>query len=84
MNRETIDYDNKKFVKEVTLYFNEKDKNNFINDIDECLKRNEINSEVLFIALIETARDLCRFIDVDFEDYLNRCIKIGSVDDYVE
>lgn len=82
MNREKVNYDNKKYIKEVTLYFNEVDKNDFLNDIDDCLKRNEIDPDVLFIALIETARDVCRVIDVDFEDYLSRCIKMGSIDDY--
>ena len=84
MNREIVSYDNKKYIKEVTLYFNEVDKNDFLNDIDNCLKRNEIDPDVLFIALIETARDVCRVIDVDFEDYLSRCIGMGSVDDYYE
>lgn len=84
MNREVVNYDNKKYIKEVTLYFNEVDKNDFLNDIDDCLKRNEIDPDVLFIALIETARDVCRVINVDFEDYLNRCIKLGSIDDYYE
>lgn len=84
MNREKVNYDNKKYIKEVTLYFNEVDKNDFLNDIDDCLKRNEIDPDVLFIALIETARDVCRVIDVDFEDYLSRCIKLGSIDDYYE
>ena len=84
MNRETIKYDNKKYIKEVTLYFNEADKNDFLNDVDNCLKRNEIDPDVLFIALIETARDLCRVVDADFEDYLNKCIKLGSVDDYTD
>ena len=46
MNREIIDYNNKKYIKEVTLYFNDKDKNDFVNDVDECLKRKEINAEV--------------------------------------
>lgn len=82
MNREEIEFDNKKYIKEVTLYFNDKDKNDFVNDVDDCLKRNEVNAEVLFIALIETARDVCRVINADFEDYLNRCIELGSVDDY--
>ena len=84
MNREIVSYDNKKYIKEVTLYFNEIDKNDFLNDIDNCLKRNEIDPDILFIALIETARDVCRVIDVDFEDYLSRCIEMGSVDDYYE
>ena len=84
MNREIVSYDNKKYIKEVTLYFNEVDKNDFLNDVDNCLKRNVIDPDVLFIALIETARDVCRVIDVDFEDYLSRCIGMGSVDDYYE
>ena len=84
MNIEIVSYDNKKYIKEVTLYFNEVDKNDFLNDVDNCLKRNEIDPDVLFIALIETARDVCRVIDVDFEDYLSRCIGMGSVDDYYE
>ncbi len=84
MNREIIDYNNKKYIKEVTLYFNDKDKNDFVNDVDECLKRKEINAEVLFIALIETARDVCRVIDADFNDYLKRCVELGSVDDYFD
>lgn len=84
MNRETIDYDNKKYIKEVTLYFNDKNKNDFVNDVDECLKRKEINAEVLFIALIETARDVCRVIDVDFNDYLKTCVEMGSVDNYFD
>ena len=84
MNREIIDYNNKKYIKEVTLYFNDKDKNDFVNDVDECLKRKEINAEVLFIALIETARDVCRVIDADFNDYLKTCIELGSVDDYFD
>ncbi len=82
MNRETIDYNKKKYIKEVTLYFNDKDKNDFVNDVDECLKRKEINADVLFIALIETARDVCRVIDADFNDYLKTCVELGSVDDY--
>lgn len=82
--REIVNYNDKKYIKEVTLYFNENNKNDFLNDIDNCLKRNEIDPDVLFIALIETARDVCRVIDVDFEDYLNRCIKLGSVDDYAD
>lgn len=82
MNREIVNYNNKKYRKEVTLYFNEVDKNDFLNDVDNCLKRSEIDPDVLFIALIETARDLCKIIDADFEDYLNRCINFGSVDDY--
>ncbi len=82
MNREVINYNNKKYIKEVTLYFNDKDKNDFVNDVDECLERKEINAEVLFIALIETARDVCRVIDVDFNDYLKTCVELGSVDDY--
>lgn len=84
MNRETIDYNNKKYIKEVTLYFNDKNKNDFVNDVDECLKRKEINADVLFIALIETARDVCRVIDADFNDYLKTCIELGSVDDYFD
>lgn len=84
MNREIVNFDNKKYIREVTLYFNDKNKNDFLNDIDDCLKRNEIDADVLFIALIETARDVCRVINVDFEDYLNRCIKLGSIDDYYE
>lgn len=84
MNRETIDYDNKKYIKEVTLYFNDKNKNDFVNDVYECLKRKEINAEVLFIALIETARDVCRVIDVDFNDYLKTCVEMGSVDNYFD
>lgn len=82
MNREVINYNNKKYIKEVALYFNDKDKNDFVNDVDECLKRKEINAEVLFIALIETARDVCRAIDADFNDYLKTCVRLGSVDDY--
>lgn len=82
MNREAINYNNKKYIKEVTLYFNDKDKNDFVNDVDECLKRKEINAEVLFIALIETARDVCRIIGADFNDYLKICVELGSVDDY--
>lgn len=82
MNREIVDYDNKKYIKEVTLYFNEKDKNDFLNDVDDCLKRNEIEPEVLFIALIETARDVCKVVNADFKYYLKRCIELGSVDDY--
>ena len=84
MNIETINYNNKKYIKEVTLYFNDKNKNDFVNDVDECLKRKEINAEVLFIALIETARDVCRVIDADFNDYLKRCVELGSVDDYFD
>lgn len=84
MNRETIDYNNKKYIKEVTLYFNVKNKNDFVNDVDECLKRKEINAEVLFIALIETARDVCRVIDADFNDYLKTCVELGSVDNYFD
>ena len=84
MNRETIDYNNKKYIKEVTLYFNDKNKNDFVNDVDECLKRKEINAEVLFIALIETARDVCRVIDADFNDYLKTCVELGSVDNYFD
>ena len=84
MNREIVDYNNKKYIREVTLYFNDKNKNDFLNDVDDCLKRNEIDPDVLFIALIETARDVCRVINEDFEDYLSRCIKFGSIDDYYE
>lgn len=84
MNREIIDYNNKKYIKEVTLYFNDKNKNDFVNDVDECLKRKEINAEVLFIALIETARDVCRVIDADFNDYLKTCVELGSVDNYFD
>ena len=83
MKREEIEFDNKKYTKEVTLYFNNSDKNDFVNDVQECLERKEINAEVLFISLIETARDVCRAINADFEDYLKRCIECGSVDDYV-
>ena len=61
---------------------NDKNKNDFLNDVDNCLKRNEIDPDVLFIALIESARDVCRVINEDFDDYLNRCIRFGSVDDY--
>ena len=39
-------------------------------------------ADVLFIALIESARDVCRVINEDFDDYLNRCIRFGSIDDY--
>lgn len=84
MNIETINYNNKKYIKEVTLYFNDKNKNDFVNDVDECLKRKEINADVLFIALIETARDVCRVIDADFNDYLKTCIELGSVDNYFD
>lgn len=84
MAEEEIEFNNKKYTKEVTLYFNNEDKQDFINDVDDCLKRNEINAEVLFISLIETARDVCRLINADFEDYLNRCIEFGSVDDYFD
>lgn len=84
MNRETIDYDNKKYIKEVTLYFNDKNKNDFVNDVGKCLKRKEINADVLFIALIETARDVCRAIDADFNDYLKTCVELGSVDNYFD
>lgn len=84
MNIETINYNNKKYIKEVTLYFNDKNKNDFVNDVEECLKRKEINADVLFIALIETARDVCRVIDADFNDYLKTCIELGSVDDYFD
>lgn len=82
MEREEIEFDNKKYTKEITLYFNNNDKNDFVNDVDECINRKEIDPDVLFISLIETARDVCRVINVDFEDYLKRCIKFGSVDDY--
>lgn len=82
MNREIVNFDNKKYIREVTLYFNDKNKNDFLNDVDNCLKRNEIDPDVLFIALIESARDVCRVINEDFDDYLNRCIRFGSVDDY--
>ncbi len=81
--RETIKFNDKKYTKEVSLYFNNNDKNDFVNDVQECLERNEINAEVLFISLIETARDVCRVIGADFEDYLRRCIEMGSVDDYL-
>ena len=84
MNRGIINFDNKKYIKEVTLYFNEVDKNDFLNDVDDCLKRNEIDSDVLFIALIETARDICRVIGEDFDDYLQKCLDFGSVDDHYE
>lgn len=84
MNREIVDYNNKKYIREVTLFFNDKDKNDFLNDVDDCLKRNEIDPDVLFIALIETARDVCRVINEDFVDYLSRCIRLGSIDDYYE
>ena len=84
MNREIVNFDSKKYIREVTLYFNDKNKNDFLNDIDDCLKRNEIDPDVLFIALIETARDVCRVINEDFEDYLSRCIRLGSIDDYYE
>ena len=79
-----VKYDNKKYKRELSLYFSVNDKNDFLNDVDECLAKNEIVPEVLFISLIETARDVCRVINADFEDYLNRCIKLGSVDDYFE
>lgn len=82
MNREIVNFDNKKYIREVTLYFNDKNKNDFLNDVDNCLKRNEIDPDVLFIALIESARDVCRVINEDFDDYLNRCIRFGSIDDY--
>lgn len=84
MNREEIEFNNKKYIKEVTLYFNDKNKNDFVNDVDYCLERNEIEAEVLFISLIETARDVCRVINADFKDYLRKCIELGSVDDYFE
>ena len=84
MKREIVDYDNKKYIKEITLYFNQEDKNDFLNDVDDCLKRNEIDPDVLFIALIETARDVCRVINADFEEYLKRSIQFGSVDDYCQ
>lgn len=84
MKREIVDYDNKKYIKEITLYFNQEDKNDFLNDVDDCLKRNEIDPDVLFIALIETARDVCRVINADFEKYLKRSIQLGSVDDYFD
>ena len=82
MNREIVNFDNKKYIREVTLYFNDENKNDFLNDVDDCLKRNEIDADVLFIALIESARDVCRVINEDFDDYLNRCIRFGSIDDY--
>lgn len=82
MNREIVNFDNKKYIREVTLYFNDENKNDFLNDVDDCLKRKEIDADVLFIALIESARDVCRVINEDFDDYLNRCIRFGSVDDY--
>ena len=82
MKREEIEFDNKKYTKEITLYFNNNDKNDFVNDVEECIYRKEIDTDVLFISLIETARDVCRVINVDFEDYLKRCIKFGSVDDW--
>lgn len=84
MNRETVNFDNKKYIREVTLYFNDKNKNDFLNDVDDCLKRNEIDADVLFIALIESARDVCRVINEDFDDYLQRCLDFGSVDDWQE
>lgn len=84
MKREEIEFDNKKYTKEITLYFNNNDKNDFVNDVEECINRKEIDPDVLFISLIETARDVCRVINVDFEDYLKRCIKFGSVDDWFE
>ena len=49
-----------------------------------AIKNKKENPDVLFIALIETARDVCRVINVDFEDYLSRCIRLGSIDDYYE
>lgn len=82
MNREIVNFDNKKYIREVTLYFNDENKNDFLNDVDDCLKRKEIDADVLFIALIESARDVCRVINEDFDDYLNRCIRFGSIDDY--
>lgn len=84
MKREIVDYDNKKYIKEITLYFNQEDKNDFLNDVDDCLKRNEIDPDVLFIALIETARDVCRVINANFEEYLKTSIQLGSVDDYFD
>lgn len=81
MNREIVNFDNKKYIREVTLYFNDENKNDFLNDVDDCLKRNEIDPEVLFIALIETARDVCRVIGEDFNAYLQKCLDFGSVDD---
>ena len=82
MNREIVSFDNKKYIREVTLYFNDENKNDFLNDVYDCLKRNEIDADVLFIALIESARDVCRIINEDFDDYLNRCIRFSSIDDY--
>lgn len=84
MNREIVNFDNKKYIREVTLYFNDENKNDFLNDVDDCLKRNEIDPDVLFIALIESARDVCRVIGEDFDDYLQKCLDFGSVDDYYE
>lgn len=84
MNREIVSFDNKKYIREVTLYFNDENKNDFLNDVDDCLKRNEIDADVLFIALIETARDVCRVINEDFNSYLQKCLDFGSVDDWQE
>ncbi len=84
MSREIVNFDNKKYIREVTLYFNDKNKNDFLNDVDDCLKRNEIDADVLFIALIETARDVCRVINEDFNSYLQKCLDFGSVDDWQE
>lgn len=39
MKREEIEFNNKKYTKEVTLYFNNEDKQDFVNDVDACLKR---------------------------------------------
>lgn len=84
MNRGIIDYDNKKYKREVSLYFNINDKNDFLNDIDETLKRNEIDEDVLFIALIETARDICKIQGTDFNEKIRRCVTLGSVDNYID
>lgn len=79
-----IKFEGDNYIQQFAIYFDEKNNRHFVSDIDECLERNEINPVVLFISLMETARDLCRLIDVNFEDYVNKYIELGSVDDYIE
>ena len=63
----------------IKIEFNKKDNNYFENEYS-----NEIDKYILIIALLETINDICKDNNLDTKEQLEKYIKMGSIDNYID
>ncbi len=64
--------------KGIIIKFDKKDNCHFQNEFD-----NDINYNILIIALLETLNDICKEYNLDLKKQIKNYLELGSVDAYI-